>query len=61
MMTVTTKEAWKIATKKKSERTVLERVKLSDWVNKWICPPIRVLIFPFALLVRLYRWTYWEE
>lgn len=61
MKTVTIKEAWKIATKKKSERTVMERVKLADWIDKWICPPIRVVIFPIMLIVRLYRWTYWEE
>jgi hypothetical protein len=61
MKTITTKEAWVIARKKKSERTLLEHSRLTGWINKWICPPIRVIIFPIMLFIRLYDWIYWED
>lgn len=61
MKTITIKDAIKISMKKKRERTLLEQARLSDWVDKRIFPPIRVLIFPFMLIYRLYIWTYWED
>ena len=61
MKTITIKEAFRIAAKKKSERTLMEQAKYMDWINVRICPPVRVLLFPFMLIYGLYRWTYWEE
>ena len=46
---------------KKSERTIIEQALLDDWFDKWFKTPIRIVIFPAALIVRLYKWTYYEE
>lgn len=52
------KEVWRIIKKKKSERIAWEKVMLYDWKYKWIFAPIRLIMFPFALVIKLYKWTY---
>lgn len=61
MKTITFTEALRIARKKKGERTIMEQAKYMDWITVRICPPIRVILFPFMLIYRLYMWTYWED
>ena len=56
-MKTTIKDIWRIIKTKKSERTLRERLILSDWLYK-LAAPIRIIIFPLALIVRLYKWTY---
>lgn len=57
-MKTTDKNIWKIINTKKDERTMLEQAKLDDWLYKWIGTPIRIIIFPAMLIVKLYKWTY---
>lgn len=52
------KHIWRILRMKKSERTIREQVQLNDWICKWVGLPIRILIFPVMLIVKLYKWTY---
>ena len=59
-MKATFKDIWRIIKKKKSDRTIREKMILSDWIYK-ICTPIRIIIFPVVLIVRLYKWTYNNE
>lgn len=58
MDNITTKEIWGILKKKKSERTKWETIVLEDWRDQGFCAPIRIIIFPIALIVKLYKWTY---
>ena len=52
------KNIWKIIRTKKDERSILEQAILDDWLWKWFVTPIRIIIFPIMLLVKLYKWTY---
>jgi hypothetical protein len=49
---------WEIIKKKKVNRTILEQAVLDDWVYKWFGTPIRIIIFPVMLLVKLYKRAY---
>lgn len=57
-MKKTNSSIWRIMITKKRNRTVWEQLELTDWINKWIGTPIRIIVFPIALVVKLYRWTY---
>lgn len=57
-MKTTNKNIWKIIKTKKDERTMMEQARLDDWLYKWIGTPIRIIIFPIMLIVKLYKWTY---
>lgn len=52
------KRIWKIITTKKKDRNPYEQAELDDWLFVWIGTPIRVVLFPIMLLVKLYKWTY---
>lgn len=52
------KRIWKIITTKKNDRNPYEQAELEDWLFAWFGTPIRVIIFPVMLLVKLYKWTY---
>ena len=57
-MKITIKRIWNITRKKKDERTIREQAELNDWFYKWVLTPIRIVIFPIMLLVKLYKWVY---
>lgn len=59
-MDKTIKNIWRIIKTKKSERTVVDKLILSEWIYTWLGAPIRVIIFPIMLVVKLYKWTYNE-
>jgi hypothetical protein len=52
------KEIWRIIKTKKSERTAMEKVSLHDWKDQWVFTINRIIIFPFALIIKLYKWTF---
>lgn len=58
LMKITIKRIWNITRKKKDERTIREQAELNDWFYKWVLTPIRIVIFPIMLLVKLYKWVY---
>ena len=51
---------FKFRGKKWKDMSFYERVVLMNIIHKWALP-IRILVFPVALLVKLYKWTYSEE
>ena len=57
-MKTSVKHIWKILRTKKSERTIREQAELNDFFYNWIGLPIRIIIFPVMLIVKLYKWTY---
>lgn len=46
--------------KKWKDMNLYEKAVFKDIVYK-LALPIRVLFFPIALLIKLYKWTYGEE
>ena len=57
-MKTNVKRIWKILRTKKGERTVREKAELNDFIYNWLGKPIRVIMFPVMLIVKLYKWTY---
>lgn len=57
-MIKTIKNIWRIIRTRKSERTLMDQLTLDDWVYECAAAPIRVIIFPIMLVVKLYKWTY---
>lgn len=57
-MIKTIKNIWRIIRTRKSERTLVDQLTLNDWVYTWVGAPIRVILFPIMLVVKLYKWTY---
>lgn len=52
------KDIWRIIKTKKSERTIIETALLYDWKDRWLFTINRIIIFPFALVIKLYKWTF---
>lgn len=46
--------------KKWKDMSFYERAVVFDIIHK-VALPIRILVFPIALLVKLYKWTYSED
>ena len=46
--------------KKWRDMSMYERLVFMEIVHKWTLP-IRILVFPIALIVKLYKWTYNDE
>ena len=53
-----TKRILEIMRKKKCDRNIMEQCMLKDWIYNVFGTPIRIIVFPVALLVKLYKWTY---
>ena len=51
---------FKFKGKKWKDMRGYDRVVLMNKIYKWALP-IRILVFPIALLVKLYKWTYEED
>lgn len=48
---------FKFRGKKWKDMSFYEKTVVFDIIHKWILP-IRILVFPIVLLVKLYKWTY---
>lgn len=46
--------------KKWKDMSFYEKTVFMDVLYKWMLP-IRIILFPIALLVKLYKWTYNNE
>ena len=46
--------------KKWEDMDFREKLEAMDVIHKWLLP-IRILVFPIALVVKLYKWTYEER
>lgn len=51
---------FKFRGKKWKEMSFYEKAVLMDIIHKWSLP-IRILVFPIALMVKLYKWVYSED
>ena len=51
---------FKFRGKKWKDMSFYEKVVFFELVHKWTLP-IRIIVFPIALLVKLYKWTYSEK
>lgn len=51
---------FKFRGKKWKEMSCYEKLVFMDILYKWMLP-IRILLFPIMLLVKLYKWTYKDE
>lgn len=47
-----------IAKKRRGELKPIEELELIEWFDMVFGTPIRVLLFPVMLIVKLYKWTY---
>lgn len=46
--------------KKRKDMTLYERAVRADKIYKWGLP-VRIIIFPVMLIIKLYKWTYNED
>lgn len=51
---------FKFRGKKWKEMNFYEKAVFMDVIHRWTLP-IRIIAFPIALLVKLYKWTYSDE
>ena len=51
---------FKFRGKKWKDMTFYEKAVFMEIIHKWTLP-IRIIVFPIALLVKLYKWTYSNE